>query len=650
MKSLISKHIILALIFLLLSSCFCYSQITPQGFNYQTTIKDGLGADIINQSVSIRFSIYSNSPAGTLVWQEDHSATTDIYGHINKVIGTGLSTGAGFLSSFSQISWASAFYYLKVSIDATGGSSYTDMGTSQLFSVPYSLYSSKTGSVNSLSFPKLHDVNLSGLATGKLLKWSGAYWMPAIDNDSDTVLYVVNSAHVINSDTAYYVYGTLTVDTLLFAYQSDSAAFSSSSLNALNTNSSNYSDTALYAFASSPTAWMPSGNAISGSMDYFGTNDNSNVNFISNNVIRATLKNTGNLSINNSAAGASLAVLGNDGLIVTGSMDSTLNTVSGAGTRMLIFPARGAFRAGYIDSNQWDTANIGNYSIAAGYNNKARNWSFSSGFNNQALDCSVTFGSNSQALGLGVYPEGGCITMGDNNISTFRRTVTLGKNNIASNSAATAIGFSNTASGNTSICIGSYCVSSATRATAIGYHASAQNTGSFVFADYSSSATVTSTASHQLTVRASGGVIFYTDSLNTMGVSLSPGSGSWASVSDVHKKENFLDVNYESVLEGIDNLKIRSWNYKSQSRTIRHIGPMAQDFYKEFKVGENNITISSVDMDGVILSGIKGLNNRLGKLQSLNDVDALQQQTKDIDNTASLNKRLDAIEAAINKK
>src|ERR1700746_1620372 len=152
MKRSISRHIILSLSFLLSAISFSHSQTIPQGFNYQTTVRDASGLTVNNQAVSIRFSIYSNSPAGTLMWQEDHFVTTCNYGDINKIIGTGVNTGAGIESSFSQISWGSAFYYLKVSIDVTGGTSYVDMGTSQLFSVPYSFYSSKTGSSNTLSF------------------------------------------------------------------------------------------------------------------------------------------------------------------------------------------------------------------------------------------------------------------------------------------------------------------------------------------------------------------------------------------------------------------------------------------------------------------------------------------------------------------
>src|ERR1700730_12391517 len=38
----------------------------------------------------------------------------------------------------------------------------------------------------------------------------------------------------------------------------------------------------------------------------------------------------------------------------------------GAGRRMMWYPDKAAFRAGYIWNTQWDNNNIGNYSFAAG--------------------------------------------------------------------------------------------------------------------------------------------------------------------------------------------------------------------------------------------------------------------------------------------
>lgn len=44
---------------------------------------------------------------------------------------------------------------------------------------------------------------------------------------------------------------------------------------------------------------------------------------------------------------------------------------TGAGTRMIWYPKKSAFRAGRVDGNQWDDANVGDDSVAFGHNNVA---------------------------------------------------------------------------------------------------------------------------------------------------------------------------------------------------------------------------------------------------------------------------------------
>ena len=65
-------------------------------------------------------------------------------------------------------------------------------------------------------------------------------------------------------------------------------------------------------------------------------------------------------------------------------------------------------------------------------------------------------------------------------------------------------------------------------------------------------------------------------------------------------------------------MPMTTWNYKTQAKNIRHIGPMAQDFAAAFHVGENNTTISTVDEGGVALAAIQGLNKKLEEQQAEN--------------------------------
>ena len=47
--------------------------------------------------------------------------------------------------------------------------------------------------------------------------------------------------------------------------------------------------------------------------------------------------------------------------------------------------------------------------------------------------------------------------------------------------------------------------------------------------------------------------------------------------------------------------------YKSQDPSIRHVGPMAQDFHAAFRLGEDDKHISTVDADGIALVAIQAL-------------------------------------------
>ena len=88
---------------------------------------------------------------------------------------------------------------------------------------------------------------------------------------------------------------------------------------------------------------------------------------------------------------------------------------------------------------------------------------------------------------------------------------------------------------------------------------------------------------------------------------LAPNSGQWSALSDRNAKANFAAVDPQMILQRVAAIPIQLWNYKGQDASIRHIGPMAQDFYGAFGVGEDNRHIGTVDADGVALAAIQGL-------------------------------------------
>lgn len=106
---------------------------SPQGINYQSVVRNLQGQAQANTAISVRFTIHDTSPTGTTVFQETQHPTTNQFGLFTLVIGS----GGGNLSA---VAWGSGTKYLQVEVDITGGSNYSDMGTTQLMSVPYALY------------------------------------------------------------------------------------------------------------------------------------------------------------------------------------------------------------------------------------------------------------------------------------------------------------------------------------------------------------------------------------------------------------------------------------------------------------------------------------------------------------------------------
>ena len=60
------------------------------------------------------------------------------------------------------------------------------------------------------------------------------------------------------------------------------------------------------------------------------------------------------------------------------------------------------------------------------------------------------------------------------------------------------------------------------------------------------------------------------------------GSGSWSSLSDPDAKANVNAVDSQALLARFAALPIATWNYKTQPDSVRHMGPMAQDFCAAF--------------------------------------------------------------------
>ncbi len=115
----------------------------PQGIPYQSIIRNGSGNLLLNQSVQIRFTIHDSTMSGNIVYQETHAITTSAAGMLILTIGQGTPV----IGNFSTVNWGSGAKFMQVELDASGGTIYVDLGTQQMMSVPFALYSNSTGEV-----------------------------------------------------------------------------------------------------------------------------------------------------------------------------------------------------------------------------------------------------------------------------------------------------------------------------------------------------------------------------------------------------------------------------------------------------------------------------------------------------------------------
>ena len=128
------------LILILFTTNFLISQ-APSQFTYQSVVRANSGSLVSNQEVSFRFTILKGTELGSIVFEEEHTVTTNINGLATMIIGKGSGT-----DDLLEIDWGIDSYFLKVEVDPEGGFNYIAEDTTQLLSVPFALYSNTSGS------------------------------------------------------------------------------------------------------------------------------------------------------------------------------------------------------------------------------------------------------------------------------------------------------------------------------------------------------------------------------------------------------------------------------------------------------------------------------------------------------------------------
>jgi hypothetical protein len=147
----------------------------PQFIPYQAVARDATGLIVPNQSIGLRFTIHDQTINGPAAWQEEQSIVSNAMGLL--VLNLGVN------QSLAAVDWSNGLKFLQVEMDIAGGTTYSDMGTQQMMSVPYALFAAQSESSNTSNTV----ANLpAGTAVGNTMYWDGTQW-------------VVSSANVYNA-------------------------------------------------------------------------------------------------------------------------------------------------------------------------------------------------------------------------------------------------------------------------------------------------------------------------------------------------------------------------------------------------------------------------------------------------------------------
>jgi hypothetical protein len=328
-------------------------------------------------------------------------------------------------------------------------------------------------------------------------------------------------------------------------------------------------------------------------------------------------------------------VFQNGSFVATGNLGIGVSPFQGKGYRTSWDSYKGAFRSGYADA-EWDDSNVGFFSWAGGSNSTAIGlYALAFGDTNQAESTSsIVFGSGNEVKGAAGFSAGAgnrvCDTYGFaiGNKAQSGGPLINGKCDPDSFNirglAAIAMGYNVTADQDHTIALGKFASNN-------GF------SGTFVWSDGSATAsadTFRNATNNEAAFRATGGFRFRTNLTGTTGCNLPAGSGVFSCTSSRLTKENFSTADGEAILATLRKVPVSTWNYISEGKQVRHIGPMAEDFYDAFHLGTNNTSIGVQDLAGVAIAAVKALDEKTA------EVDTLRARV------TSLEERLDRLEKA----
>lgn len=202
------KRIALSIFSLLLLSFAAQAQ-APQAFKYQAVVRNAAGQVLANQSVGLKIDLLGPDT----LYSATHTATTNAFGLVNLEIGRGTLVSG----NFNQIAWGQQPIYVLLSLDASGGTNYQYMGSSELLSVPYALYAANAGGSGGLP---------TDAQTGDIVYYDGTAWQRLPAGAAGTVLTMGADGKPFwqtPSQLDCLIKVTMTNGTVIYTYPSDNS-------------------------------------------------------------------------------------------------------------------------------------------------------------------------------------------------------------------------------------------------------------------------------------------------------------------------------------------------------------------------------------------------------------------------------------------
>lgn len=347
---------------------------------------------------------------------------------------------------------------------------------------------------------------------------------------------------------------------------------------------------------------------------------------------------------NASAITSHFRILSSGGFVSEGFVRDVGNTTgcassipaTGAGTRFMWNPCRGSVRFGRVPTGKtsWDDVNSDDFTFAGGNDVTA------SGYGAFAYGDQVVVSST---VGVGF---GSSVTV------SGTAGFSAGASNTCTGFACVAMGYTVKAGGQGSVALGYRVEANNDYSVALGYRAKNNGyTGTMILGDESTTSDVLNQAHNEFRARYNGGFRLRVSTAangNTPGASgnvgcdLTVSAPTWTCASSRTVKHSFTDVDGEEVLNRLTAMPIQTYQYIGAETPALHMGPMAEDFYAAFGLGESDRSLAVTNLAGANTAAIQALEART---QILAEENALLHEE-----LATLYDRLAAIESELGNR